>query len=67
MLYLNTHPPPFIILGDFNEISCELDKLGGATFNSSRLSVMNMLFSQTPCIEVPFEGSRKKRVGFIIF
>lgn len=65
--YVNSLTSPFVILGDFNEISCEQDKLGGAPFNSNRLNVMKNVLTQIPCCELPYMGSRytwrKKRAG----
>ena len=47
---------PYIIIGDFNELSCRNDKLGGADFSFARLNYMNRLFSSLECFELPFSG-----------
>lgn len=58
---------PYIILGDFNELSSHNDKVGGVEFTFARLNYMNRLFSSLECIELPFSGQaytwRKKRSG----
>lgn len=51
--YVNSLSLPYIILGDFNEISSKNDKLGGASFNYNLLNIMNMLKDSLRCIE-PF-------------
>ena len=58
ILYVNNLSCPFIIVGDFNELSCIEDKQGGAPFHYSRLNIMNNLFNQVTCAEVPFIGPR---------
>lgn len=67
ILYVNSLSLPFIILGDFNEISQISDKLGGAQYNSSRSLIMQNLFSNVSCIEIAFVGQRftwrKKKAG----
>ncbi|XP_010676027.1 uncharacterized protein LOC104891937 [Beta vulgaris subsp. vulgaris] len=58
---------PYIILGDFNEISNSSDKLGGSPPVMARFLNMQNLFNSLPCIEIPFSGSiytwRKKKGG----
>ena len=65
--YVNSLSLPFIILGDFNEISDVSDKMGGAQYNSSRSLVMQNLLSSVPGIEIAFIGQRftwrKKKAG----
>lgn len=67
ILYANNLDLSFIIIGDFNEIGSDLDKMGGAEFNSSRLNILNKHFSQEDCVDIPFFGSRftwrKKKGG----
>lgn len=54
MLYASSILQPFVIIGDFNEIGSYLDKLGGADFSHSRLSVLNQLHSQISVLISPF-------------
>ncbi|XP_057248246.1 uncharacterized protein LOC130590222 [Beta vulgaris subsp. vulgaris] len=58
VLYINSLTTPFVVLGDFNEIGCAQDKLGGARFSSSRTLILSSFFSQAQCAEIPFLGSR---------
>ena len=58
---------PFVIMGDFNEISNSNDKLGDSVISSARFSTMNYILNHLPCVELPFDGPqftwRKKKAG----
>lgn len=62
---------PFIILGDFNEISNVQDKMGGAAYHSNRNKMMQSILDRTASLEIPFIGPRftwrKKNVEQIIY
>lgn len=45
ILYVNSITFPFVVIGDFNEISSHLDNLGRAEFNIDRTCILNKLLS----------------------
>ena len=47
---------PFIIMGDFNELSSVADKMGGAMFKFARLNRFNFILANTNCIELDSFG-----------
>lgn len=52
--YVNSISDPFIIMGDFNELSSKEDKMGGAPFKYSRITHFNNILSSTNCLEIEF-------------
>lgn len=54
--YVNSLGEPFLISGDFNELSSMLDKQGGAPLLLSRLSQFQNILSGTNSIELAFYG-----------
>ena len=65
--FANSSSLPFIIIGDFNELSSSADKLGGAPFHVNRIARFLSICSAASAIELPFVGQeftwRKKRSG----
>lgn len=55
--YLSSLSSSFTILGDFNELSVDIDKLGESEFRFPLLSYMNMFFDSVECVELPFEDN----------
>lgn len=56
--YINLITLPYIVLGDFNELSFDSDKLGGVPSNSKRLNRMNYIKSQLNFYERPFSSQK---------
>lgn len=52
--YVNSLTSPFVIIGDFNDIGCAQDKLGGVVFNSNRIRTMNNILANVSSVELPF-------------
>lgn len=56
--HVNILSLPFIILGDFNELSYSSNRLGGPKFNISQLAPINNLLSSLICFELPHSGNQ---------
>lgn len=56
--YINLLNSPFIIVGDFNELSNDQDKRGGSVYRDNRSSIMQTFLSRTATTEIPFIGNR---------
>lgn len=54
--YVNSLSRPFLILGDFNELSSIQDKQGGAQFSFSRVDRFVNVLSSTNYVELIFFG-----------
>ena len=66
--YIQGFSCPYVVLGDFNELSrSKQDMIGGVDFSFARLNYMHRLLSSLECIELPFKDQvytwRKKRCG----
>ena len=67
ILYINSLQSPYLVIGDFNEITNSSDKLGGAIYSQSRAITLSNFFDNVCAVEFPFIGPqftwRKKKLG----
>lgn len=52
--FVNSMSGPFIIMGDFNELSYKKVRLGGAPFKYSRVARCNNILAATNFLELEF-------------